>query len=731
MDDDETRRVELPDEPAQPPPPPPPPAVVPPWPPAAVAPPGIDVGELVGRTFDTFGREWSLYLALAIPAGISGFASAALSPPIQAMVRQPGAGSGAEQIPGLVAQLLIAFVSIVASLAMIVATDGYWRGTAVGLSDAVGRAAGALPRAIGLFLVALAIGFAVGIAFVIVALVLAVFGRGALVLLALAVLVLVPVAFYVSARLSVILPVLVLDRTPVVGVIGRTWRLTRGNALALFLSALVIGIASIIPTWGGTLFSLFVDNRVIAGIALALASMVVAPLGAIWTVLAWGRLTGAPYRDSEVMTTGKGRLIGFGLVAGVGMVLVLRRRRARGHRIGGVPAAHGQLRAGFVTPGRSGGEGSVTRPGLRSGGQHAPLPGSTVPASVPRDLATRPGPSSRRSPMTRSTLARLSATVALAGVALAACGGSGLTSPATSSVPSTGVESPAASASAEASMTAESPSASTSAAASPAARTVQVYAVDGGFQNAPIDPTPGTVLTFRNLGTEAHEMIVIRRNDDATDTQTFEDLTKVSPTDLLKFVTVVGVLAADPGQEADGPDRADPDRGLRDRRPARQRHDNCTRQPGSDGDPDGCAERGERHVDHVRGHRARGLVRLDLRGAVRARSGFARAGRLRVRVRELGSPCQWLVRDGGCGCRRPRPRRGSLRLRRSPRSRAGSSVRPTPRETGSPTPRRRRRHWPRRAPRTRRSACRPPPPRSPAARHRVTSSSRGRGSSGR
>ena len=81
---------------------------------------------------------------------------------------------------------------------------------------------------------------------------------------------------------------------------------------------------------------------------------------------------------------------------------------------------------------------------------------------------------------------------------------------------------------------------------------MQIYAIDGGFQNAPIDPMPGTVLTFRNLGTEAHEMVVIKRNADATKEQTFEDLSKVDPADLLKFVTVVGVLAADPGQEATG-----------------------------------------------------------------------------------------------------------------------------------------------------------------------------------
>jgi plastocyanin len=154
--------------------------------------------------------------------------------------------------------------------------------------------------------------------------------------------------------------------------------------------------------------------------------------------------------------------------------------------------------------------------------------------------------------MTHSSLARLGATVALAGLTLAACSGTGTASPAASAVPSPGIESPSASSSAAASPVA-SPSASASAAVgSPAARTVEVYAVDGGFQNAPIDPTPGTVLTFRNLGTEAHEMVVLRRNDDATDKQTFEDLSKVKPEDLLKFVTVVGVLAADPGQVADG-----------------------------------------------------------------------------------------------------------------------------------------------------------------------------------
>jgi hypothetical protein len=159
--------------------------------------------------------------------------------------------------------------------------------------------------------------------------------------------------------------------------------------------------------------------------------------------------------------------------------------------------------------------------------------------------------------MTRSQLLRLGATVALAGVTLAAC-----STPASSTAPSTSTE--PASVAPESSAPAESPSeaassspeaseaASLAPSGSPEARTVQIQAGDDRFMNAPVDPLVGTVLTFRNVGQQAHEVVVLRRNDDATDTQTFDDLTKVNPADLMKFVTVVGVLAADPGQEATG-----------------------------------------------------------------------------------------------------------------------------------------------------------------------------------
>ena len=155
--------------------------------------------------------------------------------------------------------------------------------------------------------------------------------------------------------------------------------------------------------------------------------------------------------------------------------------------------------------------------------------------------------------MTRTLrIVRMGATLALASALFAACAGTSASPSA--SVAGASASPETASESASASTGAESPSASASTepSGSPAARTVELFAIDGGFQNPPIDPTPGTVLTFRNLGTEAHEAVVIRRNDTATKDQTFDKITKLAPADLLKFVTVVGVLAADPGKEATG-----------------------------------------------------------------------------------------------------------------------------------------------------------------------------------
>jgi len=106
--------------------------------------------------------------------------------------------------------------------------------------------------------------------------------------------------------------------------------------------------------------------------------------------------------------------------------------------------------------------------------------------------------------------------------------------------------------SAAASPSAEASAPASAEAGSPAAKMIEMYALDGSYLDTPITPTPGTIITLRNLGTQAHELRLLRRNDDATDTQVFTDLSKVKPADLLKFATVVAVLQADANTVADG-----------------------------------------------------------------------------------------------------------------------------------------------------------------------------------
>ena len=290
--------------------------------PIADAGPRLDLGLVVGRTFDTLGREWSLFLALALPAGIGGLISGVLSPSVLTVLREGGSTTDG-QVASLVLQSFVAILTGVTTLATIVAADGLWRGSAVGLGEAIGRAVAVAPRAIALFAVVLVATVGLTLFLTVTVVLLQAMAPAAGAIGALGALAILVGVIYISARLSLLLPVLVLEDAKVVGSIRRAWRLSRGHALMLFVIALVIALCGILPSWGGLLFDMFVDNRLIAGVALGLAAMVVAPLAGIWTVIAWGVLAGAPFRDSDVMTTGRGRSVGFLLVATVGLVLVM------------------------------------------------------------------------------------------------------------------------------------------------------------------------------------------------------------------------------------------------------------------------------------------------------------------------------------------------------------------------------------------------------------------------
>jgi hypothetical protein len=284
--------------------------------------PRLNLSLVVGRTFDTLGREWSLFLALALPAGIGGFISGVLSPSVLTVLREGGSTTDG-QVASLILQSFVAILTGVTTLATIVAADTLWRGSPVGLGEAIGRAVAVAPRAIALFVFVLVATVGLTLFLTVTVVLLQAMSPAAGAIGALAAFAILVAVIYVSARLSLLLPVLVLEEVKVLGSIRRAWRLSRGHVLMLFVIAVVIALCGILPSWGALLFDMFVDNRLIAGVALGLAAMVVAPLAGIWTVIAWGILAGAPFRDSEVMTTGRGRTVGFLLIATVGLVLVM------------------------------------------------------------------------------------------------------------------------------------------------------------------------------------------------------------------------------------------------------------------------------------------------------------------------------------------------------------------------------------------------------------------------
>jgi hypothetical protein len=334
--------------PPEPPPPPPSappqPSLPPPAPPPA--PPGghlrwlpptwpqgprIEVSSVLGRTFDTFGREWSLFLALALPAGLGGLFQVLATPAYlyDAAARTTLADSNPETFlgdAGLLAGALIvsSLLAALTGLASMVATDRLWRGQETGVVDAIAGMLGALPRVIGLWLLAIGALLAVTVPLGLLAVLVVVTSplAGALLLLSLAIGGLV-VVVWVEIRLSLVLPVLLFEGRGVIESVRRTWRLTRGHMIGLLLTMLVVGLTTGFVLWGSSLVSEAIGDRLVPGIATAIGVAIASPLGGIWVVVAWGDLVGGRHADSPVMARGAGRRTALLLVVGFGLVLLM------------------------------------------------------------------------------------------------------------------------------------------------------------------------------------------------------------------------------------------------------------------------------------------------------------------------------------------------------------------------------------------------------------------------
>jgi len=309
----------------------------------------LEVGSIVGRTFDTYGREWSLFLLLALPAAVASFAQALVVPAYVQGGYQGwtvAADADPERVLGDLAVLigvgaLGAVVSGLGTLAMIVAADRMWQAQATGVADALVGALRAAPRAIALWILAFLVVAAIAAAASVSAVVL-VGGAGVVGLLgfaAVAVLAVIGLVF-IAVRLTPILVVLVADRTGVFQSMSRTWQLTRGHVIILFVTGLVVSLCSSLGVYGSSLIASATDSHLVAGLASGLASLVAAPTSAIWIVIAWGDLVGGRHRDSDVVTRGSGRLTSAVLVVGLGAVLL----------IAGIAAAAGTVSSQTLAP---------------------------------------------------------------------------------------------------------------------------------------------------------------------------------------------------------------------------------------------------------------------------------------------------------------------------------------------------------------------------------------------
>lgn len=325
------------------------------------APPGprLSVGSVVRRTFEIFGREWSLFLALSLPAAAAGGLSLLVP-----------ADDVALSLLVLVPTLVI---SVFANAVLTVATAEIAADRPVVVADVVARGQRAFPRLLVLLVISALAGIAVG--FAVVVTLLTATTAWSVGLFAIVLLVLAALVIFVAVRIYPVFALATLERTGPVESLRRTWSLTRGRALALFGIALVMGLATGPAYWGASLLSL--EPGVPAVLANALALLVTAPVLTISGVLAYldlragsapseGRAGAGAGSEPPVRSRRGPRAIGLAIVLGVGVLL----------SVTGVGVVGDRLDA-LLVPGSNPG---VIVTGRTAGGDNPCLPGDPTAA---------------------------------------------------------------------------------------------------------------------------------------------------------------------------------------------------------------------------------------------------------------------------------------------------------------------------------------------------------------
>jgi len=297
---------------------------------AAGGSPVMDVGSVVGRTFDVFGREWSLFMLLSAPVAIT-YALQGFFP-----------SDDLAAVLGL--SFLAGVIGIFTVTVIVAAADAVAEDRPTGIGQAVAPGVRAIPSLVALSLLVLLVvgGLGAVTAFAVVAL--GTEGLGSILLLLLLVVVL-PVAIYVGLRLTPVLPLLVLERAGPRVAIRRSWNLSRGRVLAIFAITFVVSLTTVPALWGASLLAL--EPGPAAATGLGVATLLTTARTVIATTLIYRDLTSVerPVLAEGASRPGKGRAIGFGLVLGLGIVLLVVGFGMFGARLG-------ELAAGaFPSPG--------------------------------------------------------------------------------------------------------------------------------------------------------------------------------------------------------------------------------------------------------------------------------------------------------------------------------------------------------------------------------------------
>lgn len=278
-------------------------------------------GSVLRRTFDTFGAELTLFIALSLPAAMLGALSTL-------GLKNP--------MVNLVLTIAVFVVGLVTTASSLLAADDLWRGRRPELGDVVRRGLRRVPALFGNYVV---IGLAFGGLLLAVFVVLIIVGLAstggvavrsnaspaAVLIVAVLFFVAIIATFFVALRWAMSTPAVVIERYGPLDALGRSWRLTRGHAWGLFGLYFMVGVLSILASIGTVLLLLFSTQPAWPALAVGLAALLFSPVAAIMLAIALRDLSGRPDGDIDAaLPTPRGRGgIALALLLGGGLVLTV------------------------------------------------------------------------------------------------------------------------------------------------------------------------------------------------------------------------------------------------------------------------------------------------------------------------------------------------------------------------------------------------------------------------